>query len=74
MFDACENLTIPPTCQTDMIEIRKAGDQGGSTRVTIPSDMADKIGVEPGDKVAFVGDGDGGVRLVTPDRLVVDDD
>jgi predicted lysophospholipase L1 biosynthesis ABC-type transport system permease subunit len=36
-------------------EFRTAVDNNGSTSVAIPADMADQLGIEPGDRILFCG-------------------
>ena len=47
-------------------DIRKAGgrDDVASVRVSIPADTAAAAGIEKGDRVVVIEDGDGSVRVV----------
>jgi len=51
---------------SDDWDIRKAGgrDDVDSVRVSIPSETAAKAGIETGDRVVVIEDGDGSVRVI----------
>lgn len=51
----------------------KARAQGGSVSTTIPTEVARRMGVNPGDELFWVEDGMGGYRVSTanPDRVAM---